>query len=85
MGKLDGKAFPTTIPDLLDFIARHAGGEGGGAAAGGASTTEAMLTTLWAEVLELPALMLDPDESFFDQGGHSLRAAKLGQTSRALS
>ena len=34
-------------------------------------------TRLLAQVLELPKIMLDRDESFFDQGGHSLRAAKL--------
>ena len=39
--------------------------------------TEAAVGKVWAEVLELPAAMVDPEESFFDQGGHSLRATRL--------
>ncbi|KAH8091925.1 L-cystine transmembrane transporter [Aureococcus anophagefferens] len=39
--------------------------------------TEAFVAELWAEVLELPMAMVDPEESFFDMGGHSLRATKL--------
>eukprot|EP00325_Prymnesiales_sp_UTEX-LB-985_P001567 CAMPEP_0174705992 /NCGR_PEP_ID=MMETSP1094-20130205/9007_1 /TAXON_ID=156173 /ORGANISM="Chrysochromulina brevifilum, Strain UTEX LB 985" /LENGTH=1408 /DNA_ID=CAMNT_0015904217 /DNA_START=132 /DNA_END=4358 /DNA_ORIENTATION=+ len=74
-GKLDTKAFPKSIPDLLEFITKHSPIED--AAESRSSGTERMLTDIWAEVLELPEVMLDPDESFFDQGGHSLRAAKL--------
>ena len=59
-GKLDGKAFPKTVPELLKFIAKHApAGEDGANGHGGGSPTERMLTAVWAEVLTHRLYTLD--------------------------
>ena len=49
-GKLDTKAFPQTIADLLTFITKHTAIEDAADAVDAASSTERMLTDVWAEV-----------------------------------
>ncbi|KAH8078182.1 L-cystine transmembrane transporter [Aureococcus anophagefferens] len=79
-GKLNHAAFPKTLPGLLDFAEaerKTLGLESAQNAFALHGETEAFVAELWAEVLELPMAMVDPEESFFDMGGHSLRATKL--------
>ena len=59
-GKLDGKALPKTIPDLLAFVeAKRAGGAGGSAASAASAgfelrtPTEVAVGAVWADVLEV--------------------------------
>jgi phthiocerol/phenolphthiocerol synthesis type-I polyketide synthase E len=51
------------------------GGESAGRPAGAGTNTEAALASLWSELLKLPSV--DPQRTFFEQGGNSLLAAQL--------
>ncbi|AOM80159.1 non-ribosomal peptide synthetase [Pedobacter steynii] len=62
-GKLDRKRLPA--PELLT-------GSGSYVAASGA--IEQQLLEIWSEVLKIEASLISIDHSFFDLGGHSLRA-----------
>ncbi|VVP56489.1 Linear gramicidin synthase subunit D [Pseudomonas fluorescens] len=42
-----------------------------------ASADEALLLTIWAELLELPASDISTDESFFNLGGHSIMLSRM--------
>ncbi|HCS45209.1 MAG TPA: peptide transporter [Pseudomonas sp.] len=42
-----------------------------------ASADEALLLTIWAELLELPASDISTDESFFNLGGHSILLSRM--------
>jgi amino acid adenylation domain-containing protein/thioester reductase-like protein len=42
-----------------------------------ASADEALLLTIWAELLELPAGDISTDESFFNLGGHSILLSRM--------
>jgi amino acid adenylation domain-containing protein len=80
-GKLNTKALPKTLPALVELISKNTENEGSETSnpvnSSSSTDMEATLSKIWAEVLELPLAVLDPDDSFFDQGGHSLRAAQL--------
>ncbi|AOM80165.1 non-ribosomal peptide synthetase [Pedobacter steynii] len=65
-GKLDRKRLPA--PELLT-------GSGSYVAASGA--IEQQLLEIWSEVLKIEAGLISIDHSFFDLGGHSLRALSL--------
>ena len=79
-GKLNHAKFPKALPELLAFADAERAKLGGGeksAAFSLKTPEEAFVAELWADVLELPLAMVDPVESFFDMGGHSLRATRL--------
>ena len=77
-GKLDTKALPKTLPALVEMMSANSVIISGSTTpAGVSSAMEKTVSQIWADVLELPLAVLDPDDSFFDQGGHSLRAATL--------
>jgi acyl carrier protein len=70
-GKLDRKALPA--PDAEAYETReHEPPQG---------ETEAMLATIWAEILKLDRV--GRNDNFFDAGGHSLLAIQLGNRIRA--
>ena len=70
-GKLDRKALP----------APEYGGRGEPVAATG--STEEKLLEIWAEVLKVPAERVGVTDSFFEFGGHSLKALHLADRIRA--
>ena len=81
-GKLDTKALPNSLPELIKFITAQELLDAPPSIVANESTevdTEVheLVSKVWAEVLELPLAVIDPEDSFFDQGGHSLRAAHL--------
>ncbi|MCP5045592.1 MAG: amino acid adenylation domain-containing protein, partial [bacterium] len=64
-GKIDRDALPAPgVPDSGEYVAP-------------ADETEEKLTTLWAEVLEMPQHSLSTRANFFHLGGHSLKATVL--------
>lgn len=70
-GKLDRRGLP--IPDTgIEHTEQSSA----------ADEREAKLVEIWAEVLHLPASQISYTKSFFEQGGHSLRAMML--TSKLL-
>jgi acyl carrier protein len=70
-GKLDRKALPA--PEAEAYEAREYEPPQG--------ETEAVLATIWAEVLKLERV--GRNDNFFDAGGHSLLAIQLGNRIRA--
>lgn len=71
-GKVDRKA----LPELREEARRAGQANGAGAAARLPSThQETALCTLYAEVLQVPAV--GPDDDFFELGGNSLKAIRL--------
>ena len=77
-GKLDSNSLPATLPDLLTFLRLSSDALGENLNAYQVvSDTEAAVLEAWSQVLRIPADLIDPEESFFDQGGHSLLASQL--------
>ncbi|MER6915624.1 amino acid adenylation domain-containing protein [Streptomyces sp. NPDC000594] len=72
-GKTDRKALPAPAPAAPDDASDRA--------AAPASAAEALLRTLFARILGVPAT--GPDDDFFALGGHSLSAARLVTAVRA--
>jgi amino acid adenylation domain-containing protein len=69
-GKLDDSALRA-----LAEPARRAGAHGAVAGAEAPDDTQAILASIWAELLELPEV--GPEDDFFDRGGHSLLTLHL--------
>ena len=72
-GKLDSRALPSTVSSVLSLLRTkqycyHTRK---------LSNTEIVVSKLWSETLAIPSELLDIEESFFDQGGHSLLASQL--------
>lgn len=65
-GKLDRNRLP--LPSVDNDVTSHTGA---------ADDQEARLVEIWSEVLQLPATQISVTKSFFDLGGHSLRAITL--------
>ncbi|MFH8348655.1 amino acid adenylation domain-containing protein [Streptomyces sp. NPDC018045] len=73
-GKTDRKALARHAGDLA--VARTATGAGPDAAP--RTGTERRLARLWAEVLRIPVESIGRDQHFFESGGTSLSAVRLG-------
>ncbi|MFD9907830.1 MupA/Atu3671 family FMN-dependent luciferase-like monooxygenase [Streptomyces sp. NPDC059063] len=85
-GKVDRTALPpaslvtaTTAPTTTPAGTRPVTEHGGPPIP---ADTEARLRRLWAEEFDTPAETLDPDATFYDLGGHSIKAMRLANAVR---